>query len=140
MYLLSTQCLLDRVTGHVSASSIDALPAREIHVSTISLAQALAAIEQTEPPERDAHREALRGYLGMVRSFANLVAFEEQAAMRWCALKPRAFRMTTPSGKEVWMSDATLMVVATAIALNLTLVEPAQAYHGEVAGFQVLNP
>ena len=44
MYLLSTQCLLDRITGQAPAS-IDALPAREIHLSVVSLGQALLAIE-----------------------------------------------------------------------------------------------
>ena len=46
MYLLSTQCLLDRITGQAPAS-IDALPAREIHLSAVSLGQALLAIEQS---------------------------------------------------------------------------------------------
>ena len=139
MYLLSTQCLLDRITGQAPAS-IDALPAREIHLSAVSLGQALLAIEQSPAGERQGHRDALRGYVGMVRSFDNIVPFDEKAAMLWPGLRAQKLIATNPAGAVIPVSEATTMVVASALATKLVFVDYPQPYHSGVSGLTVVNP
>lgn len=139
MYLLSTQCLLDRITGEAPAS-VDAFPAREIHLSAVSIAQAQFAIENAAVADRQGHLDAMRGYVGMVRSFDNLVPFDERSAAFWVNLRGRNLVTTRPDGAQIRLSEVTTMVVASALALNLTLVDYPQPFHGQVPGLVVTNP
>jgi hypothetical protein len=139
MFLLSTQCLLDRITN-VAPPSIDKLPAREIHVSTVSLAQAHLTIEQSPAAQRQSHSNALRSYVGMVRSFNNLVPFEEIAATLWASLRAQKLGAITQGGNLIPLSETSTMVVASVLAFRLNLVDYPQPYHQQVAGLNVVNP
>lgn len=139
MYLLSTQCLLDRITGEAPAS-IDAFPVREIHLSAISIAQAQFAIENAPVADRQGHLDAMRGYVGMVRSFDNLVPFDERCVAHWVNLRSRGLITTRADGSQMRLSEMTTMVVSTAFALNFTLVDYPQPFHSQIPGLVVTNP
>ncbi len=122
-YLLSTEALLDFIAKYPNgpvAKWARSVPQQYINISVISVAQAEIAIN--ELPPSDPNRAPLTVNLEYVTAIAEsedrLRDVDRTAAGRWAAITPLDLRRKAGSA----LGTDTRMVVATALARDLTLV------------------
>lgn len=122
-YLLSTEALLDFIAKYPNgpvARWATSVPQQNINISVISVAQAEIAIN--ELPPGDPNRAPLTTNLEFVTAIAEsedrLRNVDRTAAGRWAAIAP--LNLARKAGGA--LGTDTRMVVATALARDLTLV------------------
>lgn len=144
-YLLGTQTLLDRISGkskYPIRTWLDSLPTESnaVYLSAVSIGYARSTIEGIR---NAAKRQKYMSILeNVVRGFERngIVPVDNDIADTWSALiaggktweKYSAGRKGSPI---VRMVDAELLVHATALTRNMTLVEPEQPCHSEMATY-----
>lgn len=142
-YLISTQSIIDRLTGNPNRAIYDWLNNQktsetEIYVSAVSVGFAKWAVgRKTDQMVREKYSRALDKIIGGLREGA-VLPVDEDMATAWATVlgveeRPRNYVGGRKGSAEVEMSDAELLVVTAALAKNLTLVEPEQPYHAEFA-------
>ena len=146
IYLLSTQALLDILTGKEPMTGwLNSAPRSSVELSTVSIGQAerqIAALANTA--QRAALSRALRRFEATLEPHGGIVPFDSEAARTWARLVDAdlTYRTVGPDGAS---SDGPLglaarMVVASALARGGTLVEAPQPYHGQIGGLSVEHP
>lgn len=122
-YLLSTEALLNFVTdypGGAIAKWADSVPPIHINISVISVAQAEIAINQlsSSDPNRQPLSTNLENVKGLAATENRLRVVDSAAAGHWAVIAPLVLRRSDGT----ILGIDTRMVVATALALDFTLV------------------
>lgn len=140
--LLSTQTLLDILGGSERTTAwFNSTPANEVQVSAVSIGQALTLIQRIEDTDRCLRFDnTLNSFVAIITTFRNVIGFDEVCARQWARLQEMDLPYVAPTGVESALSVASRMVVATALALNSTLVEPLQPYHERVPNLRIASP
>ena len=144
-YLLSTQSLLDRLSGRSIYAVSEWLDrqvraATEVRVSVVSFGLAQAAIDALDDAAlRARFHHALDQTRRSLPRHARLTV-DEDTMPPWATLMAVPAALTRYGDRinrraEVELGDAELLVVATALARDLTLVEPSQPYHEVLASY-----
>ncbi len=142
IYLLSTQSLLDLVTGEVLMTTwLRGIPLQPVEISTVSIGRVLETIRKVENIAARKHYER---QLSIIVTAANhiqgVVPFDEDAAKIWSELQGLTLKYTLPDGTMTDLSSESRMVVATALARGATLVEAQQPYHQSIERLTIESP
>lgn len=144
MYLLGSDAFKDLASRDRSRAVFGWLAGArpgpsQLFASVISLGVLAFTIEQQPAPERDHWRrllaEARRDFAGQ----GALIDIDAAIAAEWSRL--RGLLLHYDDGEEV--GDDELLVVATALARDLTLVARREGYHQEIAdrtALQLVEP
>lgn len=138
IYLLSTQSLLDLLTGEpkMEAWKRDK-QARSVEISTVSLGQVLRIIQaETDPLERKSLELEFEKLLSAFRIYQGIIPLDESSAKIWANLL--SMKLMHDSSKE--LSSESRMIVATALARNATLMDEKRPYHADLPSLNVENP
>lgn len=101
----------------------------DINVSVISVARAEFIINQVVPQNSRAQNiNALKNVAALARANHNVLPVDEIVARVWSALLPMNLDYQSSTAITP-LDDDQRLVVATAIAYNLTLIESPQPYH-----------
>lgn len=143
-YLLSTQFVLDILTNRSAAISwYSKTPARSVELSAVSIGQAEQQIEHyARPANRNGLLKALRRLEASLDlpGHKGVIPFEAEAARIWARLIDEPLHYTPKNGEARPLSQASKMVVATALATGATIVEAPHPYHNDVARLTVEHP
>jgi predicted nucleic acid-binding protein len=142
IYLLSTQVLLDLLTGEEPiATWLRGIPLQPVEISAVSIGQALETIQQVKSI---AARKNLERQLSIIVATANnsqgVIPFDEDAAGIWSELQGMTLKYRKPDGTMTDLSSESRMVVATALDRGATLVEAPQPYHQAIQRLTVESP
>ncbi len=142
-YLLSTQSLLDRISGKPEYAIFDWLKSQStretnVYISAVSIGVALSEIERLDPLKRDKYREGLDNIVANLKPGA-ILPFDESMASTYSKIKATAKRECRYVGgragtPQYTLTDADMMMIAVAMGKNYTLIEPAQPYHAALIG------
>lgn len=142
-YLLSTEALLDYIAeypGGATARWANTVPGNLINYSVISIAQAEIAINALKPD--NPNRQPLSINLENVKRKAGtnhgLRVVDSAAAGRWAVIAP--LTLSRSNGKT--LGPDTRMVVATAMALDFTLVAKQDTWTDTLKahGLRIVDP
>ena len=144
-YLLSTQSLLDRLSAKNSYPVYDWLNTQRtedtsVSISVVSIGYARARIEMlTDTADRKKYEFILNTIVNGFKK-SGILHVDESIATSWATLlgvddRPERYQSGRGGSRRVKLSDADLLVVATALKRNLTLVEPAQPYHADFSSY-----
>lgn len=138
IYLLSTQSLLDLLTGQPEMeASMEGKQARSVEISSVSIGQVLRQIQAVNAVA--ARREldsAFEKLLMVFHTYQGVIPFDEAASKTWATLSS----MTLMHDSSVELSSESRMVVATALVRNATLVDADRPYHAVLPVLSVENP
>lgn len=146
-YLLSTQSLLDRLSAKSSYPIFEWLNEQgtentSIAISVVSIGYARARVESLS---KAADRQKY-GYIldTIVSGFEKnlILPIDEKTVATWATIldndePPERYQSGRSGSTRIELSDADLLVVATALTKNLTLVEPAQPYHAAFSTYGI---
>jgi hypothetical protein len=138
IYLLSTQALLDLLTGDSKMESwVEDKPAQGIEVSSISVGQVLHLInEQTEVAYRKELTDAFEKLLLGLRRYQGIIPLDESASKTWATL----MSMILKHDESTDVSAETRMVIACALTRNTILVDVERPYHSQLPSLKVQSP
>jgi predicted nucleic acid-binding protein len=141
IYILSTQALLDAITGHGNMLQwVRSAPSASIEISAVSIGQALEVIEGATPFRRQSLRDALARFVSAADVYQGVVSFDADAARHWARLQQMPLRFIPRGGAEMELGTPSRMVVATALSRGGTLVEEPQPYHLSLSPLAVHSP
>jgi predicted nucleic acid-binding protein len=141
VYLLSSQSLLDMLSGEVAMKAwTGTVQASAIKLSSVSIGQALYQIEQ----ERDANlraelEDALEKTIRSLQIYEGIVPFNASAAITWSKLMHMKL-LHQDGSNPIEVSSESRMVVATALDKGFTLVDAPRPFHSTVHGLNVKSP
>lgn len=141
-YLLSTQSILDRISGNPKYAIYEWLQKQEtsttdVYVSVVSIGYARASIgDLSDAMARTKYSRALDRIVGNLKREA-LLPFDSKMADAWATVlgisNPLQRYVTGRAGSRlVDLADVETMIIAIALSMRLTLVEPGQPYHAEM--------
>lgn len=134
MYLLATEQFADLTSRDANRPIArwlkTAAPGRiELFISVISIGVVADSIEDQPSPDRGNWRRLLSEARRQFADHGCIIDVDQAVAEAWAGL--RGIRLNYDDGEPV--GDDMLLVVATAIARDLTLVTERQAFHDEIA-------
>jgi predicted nucleic acid-binding protein len=141
IYLLSTQSLLDLLTGKANMEAWKkSTAAQTIELSTVSIGQALNEINKLgNATTRTQLTDALERLILSLKSYQGVVPFDENASRIWVSLM--GISLLHREGKpKVEVSSESRMVVATALARGAIYVDAKRPYHANISNLRVLSP
>ena len=138
IYLLSTQSLLDLLTGEPDMMKwMKDKPAKSIEVTSVSIGQAYIEIAKvTDIAYRKQLEKNFERILLTLQSYQGIVPFEGNAAKVWATLTTMA--LMHDQHKE--LSPESRMVVAIALTRNAALVDQPRPYHAVLPALKVQSP
>jgi predicted nucleic acid-binding protein len=138
IYLLSTQALLDLLTGDSKMESwIKDKPAQGIEVSAVSIGQVLHLInKETDAAFRKELTGAFEKLLLGLRRYQGIIPLDESASKTWATL----MSMTLMHGESKHVSPETRMVIASALTRNAILVDAVRPYHSQLPSLKIQSP
>ena len=138
IYLLSTQSLLDLLTGQPDMETwMKDKQARSVEISSVSVGQVLRQIHaETNVAERKELESAFEKLLMVFRAYRGVMPFDEPASKTWSTL----CSMTLMHDASAELSSESRMVVATALTRNATFVDANRPYHADLPSLNVENP
>lgn len=138
IYLLSTQSLLDLLTGEPAMEAwMKVKQARSVEISTVSVGRVLRMIQTvSDAAERKSLESAFDRLLAAFRIYQGIIPFDESTTKVWAMLLSK--KLMHDSSNE--LSSESRMVVATGFARNATLVDESRPYHAELESLNVENP
>jgi hypothetical protein len=138
IYLLSTQCMLDLLTGEPDMVAwMKNKPASMIEVCSVSIGQGHSEIaKETNTAFRKALEASFEKLLLGLRLSQGIVAFDESASKVWATLS--SMSLIHDQAKE--LSPESRMVVAVALTRNATFVDRPRPYHAQLTGLKVQSP
>jgi predicted nucleic acid-binding protein len=138
IYLLSTQSLLDLLTGQPEMENwMEGKQARSVEISSVSIGQVLRQIHaETNVAERKELESAFEKLLMALRAYQGVIPFDEAASRTWATL----CSMALMHDRSVELSSESRMVVATALTRNATFVDADRPYHAALPSLNVENP
>ncbi len=138
IYLLSTQSLLDLLTGQPEMETwMEDKQARSVEISSVSVGQVLREIHnEANVAERKELESAFDKLLMVFHTYQGVIPFDEAASKTWATLC--SMELMHDSSSE--LSSESRMVVATALTRNAIFVDADRPYHTELISLNVENP
>ena len=134
-YLLSTQALADAIRNSDTAVNrwavAEDLAEDEVVASAVSFTVIKRGIELLAPAERAIWRRVLTAKIKLFHDCQAIRPISVDIAVRAADLDTADMK-TTVHGRTVPVGDLGLLVVATALEEQLTLVEQRQPYHAKL--------
>lgn len=119
---------------------VRATPVNQVGVSVISLGVVATEVERTAIAAGRAELDSnLRTTQAIARRLNRIEGFGEAEAAVWATIMDMDLQIDV-QGARTGLGDPSRMVVATALARGLTLVERAQPYHGVLTSLPVVDP
>jgi predicted nucleic acid-binding protein len=146
MYLLGSQEFADltsRDEGRTIFQWLKATPlgSSDLFVSALSIGMLANTIEDLPPPEREQWRRLLAAARRQFEALGGIIPVDLEIVDAWSAhLRGRElFEEDPAAGYREMLGEDTRLIIATAIARNLTLVTRREPYHDEIINSSTLT-
>jgi hypothetical protein len=138
IYLLSTQSLLDYLTGEADITKwMQDIPVKSIEVSSVSVGQVHIEIAKIgDVAFRQQLEIAFDKILLTLQAYQGIIPFEGNAPKTWATL----CSMTLMHDATNQLSPESRMVVATALTRSATFVDRPRPYHALLPTLKVQSP
>jgi hypothetical protein len=146
MYLLSSQALLDLVTGHPKMTGwVQGIPSLDVGISVLSFGRVKQVSETlpNEDPRKGNLDNAITAAAGIMRNTGRIESFDYPACLIWIKLLNIELNKYSNGNTVISLDDEDRMIIATAIDRALVYVEHAQPYHSilsDLFPFRTLDP
>ena len=142
MVLLSTRALFDFASGIPAILALcDAYPENLIFVSPVSVGRIQSDINELDQSDPNTIKleMSLRPIVARADIHGNIPDFDLRAAYTWARFQHLTLPVVNPDGSRVELGDDSRMVLATALSMNLAVIEQTQPYHAHLRAATGLN-